>query len=120
MLVCSICPFFVRVGHFFHVDFSYAFGADPKPLPPPMKVCREMVEAMGGVHGPPYKRFKTTCFTAFSLARQYIAGPLLAAISLAGQYVEGSEDCSWTVESATRHVKKLDSTQLTKVSHFVF
>ena len=27
-------------GHFFHVDFSYILGRDPKPFPPPVKVCK--------------------------------------------------------------------------------
>ncbi|GKF24314.1 phosphatidylinositol 3-kinase, root isoform, partial [Tanacetum coccineum] len=35
-------------GCLFHVDFGYIFGCDPKPLPPPMKLCKDMVEAMGG------------------------------------------------------------------------
>jgi len=30
-------------GHLFHIDFSYIFGRDPKPFPPPMKFCKEMV-----------------------------------------------------------------------------
>ncbi|CEL55526.1 phosphatidylinositol 3-kinase [Rhizoctonia solani AG-1 IB] len=29
-------------GHFFHVDFGYILGRDPKPFPPPVKVCKEM------------------------------------------------------------------------------
>ncbi|KAJ7071604.1 atypical/PIKK/PI3K protein kinase [Mycena amicta] len=35
-------------GHFFHVDFGYILGRDPKPFPPPVKVCKEMVDGMGG------------------------------------------------------------------------
>ncbi|TKY69872.1 Phosphatidylinositol 3-kinase, root isoform [Spatholobus suberectus] len=35
-------------GHLFHVDFGFILGRDPKPFPPPMKLCKEMVEAMGG------------------------------------------------------------------------
>lgn len=35
-------------GRLFHVDFGYILGRDPKPFPPPMKLCKEMVEAMGG------------------------------------------------------------------------
>nr|GEY03891.1 phosphatidylinositol 3-kinase, root isoform isoform X1 [Tanacetum cinerariifolium] len=35
-------------GGLFHVDFGYIFCYDPKPLPQPMKLCKDMVEAMGG------------------------------------------------------------------------
>lgn len=35
-------------GRLFHIDFGFILGRDPKPFPPPMKLCREMVEAMGG------------------------------------------------------------------------
>lgn len=35
-------------GSLFHVDFGFILGRDPKPFPPPMKLCKEMVEAMGG------------------------------------------------------------------------
>uniref|UniRef100_A0A0D6QW47 phosphatidylinositol 3-kinase n=2 Tax=Araucaria cunninghamii TaxID=56994 RepID=A0A0D6QW47_ARACU len=35
-------------GRLFHVDFGFILGHDPKPFPPPMKLCKEMVEAMGG------------------------------------------------------------------------
>lgn len=35
-------------GRLFHVDFGFILGKDPKPFPPPMKLCKEMVEAMGG------------------------------------------------------------------------
>lgn len=35
-------------GRIFHVDFGFILGRDPKPFPPPMKLCKEMVEAMGG------------------------------------------------------------------------
>ncbi|CAI9756282.1 unnamed protein product [Fraxinus pennsylvanica] len=31
----------------FHVDFGFILGRDPKPFPPTMKLCKEMVEAMG-------------------------------------------------------------------------
>jgi len=35
-------------GRLFHVDFAFILGRDPKPFPPPMKLCKEMLEAMGG------------------------------------------------------------------------
>ncbi|KIO18071.1 hypothetical protein M407DRAFT_226452 [Tulasnella calospora MUT 4182] len=57
-------------GHFFHVDFGYILGRDPKPMPPPVKLCREMVDGMGGAQSPHYARFKNLCFTAFSILRK--------------------------------------------------
>ncbi|PVU91535.1 hypothetical protein BB561_004352 [Smittium simulii] len=33
-------------GKLFHVDYGYIMGNDPKPFPPPIKLCKEMVEAM--------------------------------------------------------------------------
>jgi len=59
-----------RAGALFHIDFGYILGRDPKPLPPPMKLCREMVEAMGGAGSPHYEDFKTICCEAFNLLRK--------------------------------------------------
>ena len=52
-------------GHFFHVDFGYILGRDPKPYPPPVKVCKEMVDAMGGTTSTHYARFQSLSYTAF-------------------------------------------------------
>ena len=41
----------LTLGALFHIDFGYILGRDPKPFPPPMKLCKEMVEAMGGALG---------------------------------------------------------------------
>ncbi|KAJ1888210.1 Phosphatidylinositol (PI) 3-kinase [Kickxella alabastrina] len=57
-------------GHMFHVDYGYILGRDPKPFPPPMKLCKEMVEAMGGMESLMYQRFKSHCFVAFSILRK--------------------------------------------------
>jgi phosphatidylinositol 3-kinase len=58
-------------GHLFHIDFGYILGRDPKPLPPPMKLCKEMVEAMGGNQSAEYKRFREYCFNAYLILRRY-------------------------------------------------
>ena len=52
------------------VDFGYILGRDPKPLAPPVKVCKEMIDAMGGVQSPHYQKFKSYCFTALSILRK--------------------------------------------------
>ncbi|KAI9006944.1 kinase-like domain-containing protein [Hyaloraphidium curvatum] len=57
-------------GNLFHVDFSFILGRDPKPFPPPMKLAKEMVEAMGGASSQHYQQFKSYCFLSFSILRK--------------------------------------------------
>ncbi|RCH89917.1 Phosphatidylinositol (PI) 3-kinase, partial [Rhizopus stolonifer] len=57
-------------GHLFHVDFGFILGRDPKPFPPPMKLCKEMIEAMGGANSPHYAQFQQYCYTAFTTLRR--------------------------------------------------
>ncbi|KAF1934842.1 phosphatidylinositol 3-kinase [Clathrospora elynae] len=57
-------------GHFFHVDFGYILGRDPKPFAPAMKLCKEMVEGMGGKGSEGYARFKSLSYTAFCALRK--------------------------------------------------
>lgn len=56
-------------GALFHIDFGYILGRDPKPFPPPMKLCKEMVEAMGGADSKLYDRFRISCCAAFNILR---------------------------------------------------
>jgi len=56
-------------GALFHIDFGYILGRDPKPFPPPMKLCKEMVEAMGGADSKLYDRFRLSCCEAFNILR---------------------------------------------------
>lgn len=57
-------------GHFFHADFGYILGRDPKPFAPQMKLCKEMVEGMGSSASPHYAAFKSYCFTAYTTLRK--------------------------------------------------
>uniref|UniRef100_A0A7S4JS38 phosphatidylinositol 3-kinase n=1 Tax=Paramoeba aestuarina TaxID=180227 RepID=A0A7S4JS38_9EUKA len=57
-------------GHLFHIDFGYILGMDPKPFPPPMKLCKEMVEAMGGANSKSYTKFKEHCCEAYIILRK--------------------------------------------------
>ncbi|KAI4289895.1 MAG: hypothetical protein L6R35_000836 [Caloplaca aegaea] len=58
-------------GHFFHIDFGYLLGRDPKPFAPAMKLCREMIEGMGGPSSHLFtKTFKQYCYTAFTTLRK--------------------------------------------------
>lgn len=58
-------------GKLFHVDFGYILGRDPKPLPPPMKLTREMLDGMGGLSGGQWQEFRRLCYTAFLHLRRH-------------------------------------------------
>jgi hypothetical protein len=57
-------------GHFFHADFGYILGRDPKPFAPAMKLSKEMVDCMGGPTSEHYRQFKQYCFLAYSALRK--------------------------------------------------
>ncbi|XP_071166399.1 phosphatidylinositol 3-kinase catalytic subunit type 3-like isoform X3 [Mytilus edulis] len=57
-------------GKLFHVDFGYILGRDPKVLPPPMRLSREMVDAMGGTNSDHFHDFKKHCYTSFLALRR--------------------------------------------------
>ncbi|KAK0655939.1 kinase-like domain-containing protein [Cercophora newfieldiana] len=57
-------------GHFFHADFGYILGRDPKPFAPAMKLSKEMVDCMGGSGSEHYRQFKQYCFLAYSALRK--------------------------------------------------
>lgn len=58
-------------GKLFHIDFGYILGRDPKPLPPPMKLSKEMVDGMGGTGSAHYQTFRKLCYTAFLHLRRH-------------------------------------------------
>jgi phosphatidylinositol 3-kinase len=59
-----------NIGHFFHADFGFILGRDPKPFAPLVKVCKEMVDGMGGENSPHYHNFKSYCYTAYTTLRK--------------------------------------------------
>lgn len=65
-------------GRLFHIDFGFILGADPKPFPPPMKLCREMIEAMGGQGSSEFQLFRTLCCEAYNCLRK--SAPLLLSL----------------------------------------
>lgn len=64
-----------KSGHFFHADFGFILGRDPKPFAPALKLVKEMVDVMN-TNSPShdqgfwYARFKSYSFTAFSALRK--------------------------------------------------
>jgi phosphatidylinositol 3-kinase len=59
-----------RDGHFFHIDFGFILGRDPKPFPPPMRLTAEMINGMGGYDSPNYSLFKAYCCQAYNILRR--------------------------------------------------
>lgn len=57
-------------GHFFHADFGYILGQDPKPFPPLMKLPPQIIEAFGGAESQNYDKFRSYCFVAYSILRR--------------------------------------------------
>ena len=62
----SACSSWLLVAH------SYILGRDPKPPPPPMKITKDMVEAMGGQQSEEMRRFRSHCFSAFLILRKNV------------------------------------------------
>ncbi|EFC47585.1 phosphatidylinositol 3-kinase [Naegleria gruberi] len=58
-------------GKLFHIDFGFILGHDPKPYPPPMKLCADMVLGMGGSGSERYKSFIKNCCSAYNILRQH-------------------------------------------------
>lgn len=58
-------------GKFFHIDFGYILGRDPRPFPPPMKLSKEMVEGMCGTASKEYEEFRGHCYSAFLILRRH-------------------------------------------------
>jgi len=78
-------------GHFFHIDFGFIFGRDPKPLPPAFRLTKEMVEGMGGIESDEYKQFCSLACQAFNVLRKR-AGLILNLLHLMSD--AGIEDLS--------------------------
>ena len=103
-------------GNFFHIDFGFMFGRDPKPLPPAFRLTREvrprfhmkstaawflfvshvllavkMVEGMGGLDSTEYRQFCSLACQAFNALRKS-AGLVLNLLHLMSD--AGIEDLS--------------------------
>ncbi|KAG8348223.1 phosphatidylinositol 3-kinase [Trypanosoma vivax] len=67
-------------GRLLHIDFGYILGNDPKPFPPPMKIIKEMVEALGGPQSDGYMEFKSYCCSSYNIIRE--RAPLILSMLL--------------------------------------
>ncbi|EKE40440.1 hypothetical protein ENUP19_0305G0059 [Entamoeba nuttalli] len=57
-------------GVMFHIDFGYILGKECKPFPPPMKLCKEIVECMGGKGSTQYQDFTKLCCECYNSIRK--------------------------------------------------
>jgi len=82
-------------GNFFHIDFGFILGRDPKGFATPMRITREMIEGMGGEESNHYELFKQYCCEAFNILRKS-ADLILNLLSLmldAGiEHIKGTDD----------------------------
>ncbi|XP_017489554.1 PREDICTED: phosphatidylinositol 3-kinase catalytic subunit type 3, partial [Rhagoletis zephyria] len=116
-------------GKLFHIDFGYILGRDPKPMPPPMKLSKEMVEAMGGVSSDHHHEFRKQCYTAYLHLRRH-ANVMLNLFSLmvdasvpdialepdkAVKKVEENLQLGLTDEEAVQHLQALLDVSITAV-----
>ena len=81
-------------GHFFHIDFGWAFGHDPKPYPSKMRLNKDIINGMGGVKSPWYNLFEKLCCDAFLILRDHVRDVcvLLELMSQAGIHHMGIGD----------------------------
>jgi phosphatidylinositol 3-kinase len=100
----------------FPVDFGYIFGRDPKPYPPAVKICKEMVDGMGGGASAHYARFRSYCFTAFAILRR--AARLL--VNLVALMVDANipDIKHRDVHAHFREKFRLDLTEEEAIKHF--
>lgn len=107
-------------GHLLHIDFSFVFGADPKPFPPPIKITREMVRGFeveanvqaDGTDTEKWAEFKGLCFTALTLLRR--KSSLLTALIEAEypnhhvEYVDFVKERLNAMSSQAESIQKMD------------
>ena len=60
-----------KEGKLTQIDFNYVFGETSTPLPIPIKLTEEMINAMGGLDSKNFKIFQEYCFKAFLELRKH-------------------------------------------------
>ena len=68
-------------GHLLHIDFGFIFGKDPKPMPAPMRLTKEMVQCMGGKDSVGFAAFQRYCCQGYNILR-YKAPLILSLLNL--------------------------------------
>ncbi|KAK2197587.1 bifunctional Phosphatidylinositol 3--4-kinase [Babesia duncani] len=88
-------------GHLVHVDYSFVFGADPKPLPlAPFRLSGEIVNFIGGTQSPMYRRLQVRLFKVFQVIRAH-SKPIIQLLyhSLSAQMPNLTLDAIATVKA---------------------
>eukprot|EP00941_MAST-03F_sp_MAST-3F-sp1_P005164 g5164.t1 len=67
---------FRESGHFFHIDFGWAWGCDPKPMPSPIRLNHDIMNALtntreGDDDGDHFNYFLFVCHQAFLILRKH-------------------------------------------------
>lgn len=57
-------------GKFWHADFGYILGRDPKPFPPLMKLPIQVIDGMGGMNHENFHVFESYCFITYTTLRK--------------------------------------------------
>ena len=52
-------------GQFFHIDFAYILGMDPKPWPSPMRLNQFIISGMGSLDSQQFSLFCRYIYSAF-------------------------------------------------------
>jgi len=75
-----------KSGRFFHIDYGFIFGLDPKPFKCLLRVTKEMITAMGGESSPGYMQFLRFSSDAFLILRRHssVVLNMIRAMSEAG------------------------------------
>ncbi|KAK8803754.1 hypothetical protein WA158_001448 [Blastocystis sp. Blastoise] len=59
-----------KTGEFFHIDFGFILGRDPKWNPPAVRLTPEMVEGFGGPKSENFGKFINYCCQAYNILRK--------------------------------------------------
>lgn len=106
-------------GQFFHIDFGFIFGQDPKILPPPFRLTTSMVKSMGGIYSEHYAKFKSYCYQAYNWLRKS-ADLIINLLGLMGDAGLGDISKKSTLEKVLLKVEEKFRLDLTdeEAEHF--
>ena len=65
-------------GQLIHIDFGFIFGSDPHKAPSEMRITKQTLEALGGVHSKSFQTFSERCEAIYKCVRK--AAPLWYAL----------------------------------------